>query len=56
MIKNDILATCLRDNTQARILMADGVYHHLVPDNGQHLFNSQAEFLRRAQWEDDLLA
>ena len=56
MIKQDILATCLRDNTQARILMADGTYQHLKPDNGQQLFNSQAEFLRRAQWEHELLA
>lgn len=48
-IRDGILKVCLRDNVQARLLLSDGTYQRLAPQNGAEPFNSQTEFLRLAQ-------
>ncbi|MDN5940700.1 MAG: polyphosphate kinase 1, partial [Nitrospira sp.] len=41
VIANDILAVGLRDNVQARRLLADGTYERIQPANGEAAVNSQ---------------
>jgi polyphosphate kinase len=43
-LKDTVLAAYLRDNVQARILNADGVYERPKPGAGEKSFNSQTHF------------
>lgn len=45
VIVNDILGVGLRDNVQARRLLADGTYERLQPADGEAAVNSQEWFL-----------
>lgn len=48
-IHREILETVLADNTQARIMNADGTYTRLVPEPGRPTIDSQSIFLHLAQ-------
>ncbi len=50
-IINEILATSLADNSKARFLQGDAVYHRAVPGNGRPVHRSQIEFMALANGE-----
>ncbi|MDQ4121597.1 MAG: polyphosphate kinase 1 [Acidobacteriota bacterium] len=43
-LKDEYLAAYLRDNAKARILLSDGSYKRVRPENGEEAFNSQLSF------------
>jgi polyphosphate kinase len=45
---DEVLATSLADNTKARVLLPDGSYRRVAPDNGQPPVRSQERFLELA--------
>jgi len=45
---DEVLATSLADNTKARVLLPDGRYRRVAPDNGQPPVRSQERFLEFA--------
>jgi len=45
---DEVLATSLADNTKSRVLLPDGSYRRVVPDNGQPPMRSQERFLELA--------
>jgi len=47
-VRDQILATYLADNCRARLMLPDGTYKRLTPDNGAPPLDSQAAFLNRA--------
>lgn len=48
-IREEILATCLEDNTKARLLTSDGDYERLTPQPGEDTISFQFELMRRVQ-------
>lgn len=45
---DEVLATSLADNTKSRVLLPDGSYRRVAPDNGQPPMRSQERFLELA--------
>jgi polyphosphate kinase len=48
MLRQEILATYLADNTQARVMQPDGSYVRLTPQRGEKSVHAQAWLLNRA--------
>ncbi|NWJ48115.1 MAG: polyphosphate kinase 1 [Chloroflexi bacterium] len=48
----EVLASYLKDNQKARLLLPDGAYNHIRPKSGEPAFNAQLWFLRRSQEHD----
>jgi polyphosphate kinase len=48
-IRDNILATYMKDNVKARLMQSDGSYIRVKPDNAQPLINSQQFFLKQRQ-------
>jgi polyphosphate kinase len=46
-LRNQILATYLADNVRARLMLPDGTYKRLAPEDGAAPLDSQARFLAR---------
>jgi len=46
-IRDQILATYLADNYRARLMLPDGSYKRLTPQEGSPVIDSQAMLLRR---------
>jgi polyphosphate kinase len=55
-ILDEIIPTYLADNTRARLLDADGVYHLPHPRPGEAAHRCQVEFMERASRESESLA
>jgi polyphosphate kinase len=55
-ILDEIIPTYLADNTRARRLDADGVYHLPHPKHGDAAFRCQVEFMERVARESESLA
>ena len=47
-VRDRILATYLADNSRARLMLPDGTYRRLAPENGAPPLDSQAALLNRA--------
>ena len=47
-LRDEILATYLADNSRARLMLPDGTYKRLAPENGASPLDSQAALLNRA--------
>jgi polyphosphate kinase len=47
-LRDEILATYLADNSRARLMLPDGTYKRLAPENGASPLDSQAAVLNRA--------
>jgi polyphosphate kinase len=47
-VRDQILATYLADNSRARLMMPDGTYKRLAPENGAPPLDSQAALVNRA--------
>jgi polyphosphate kinase len=48
-IRDEILETYLADNTKSRLMLPNGSYRKLKPENGAAPFNSQEAFIARAR-------
>jgi polyphosphate kinase len=46
-LRDQILATYLADNLRARLMLPDGTYKRLAPENGAAPLDSQAELINR---------
>lgn len=55
-LKNDVLATYLRDNVKARELRVDGMYVRVRRSDKEERFNSQEFFIRRSAPSSERLA